>query len=144
LYFKCLELLKDGGLLGDVAKKLHVDSHQVRGWFRNDKRPYLVKLASQIPRKGPGLANKWLPTKVKPGHGFQPEHFVRVPAMVTDWRQIRRVMRQLVPLTNARMRRWRVRFGDSGQECSFAYLLGMMVSDAGKREKGFTSTGLQL
>ena len=144
VYFNCMKLLRAGGILGEVAKKLHVDTRQVREWLGNKRRPYFLKLASQIPRRRPGLANKWLPTRVKPGRGFQPDRFIRVPAMVTHWSQIVRVIRQLVPLSNAEIARWRLRFGEQGQEQSFAYLLGMMVSDAGKREKGFTSTGLQL
>ncbi|MFX1473874.1 MAG: LAGLIDADG family homing endonuclease [Promethearchaeota archaeon] len=142
-YFLSLRLLEEGGLYKMAAKVLETSAECVRSWFHEKRRPDLVHLACQIPQETPKLGYKWLPTKIEVGHGFHPTGFIQAPVIISSWHQIQDVLNQLVPLKNREMQRWQKRFGEISQEHSYAYTLGMLVSDAGKYGN-YTSTRLDL
>jgi hypothetical protein len=60
------------------------------------------------------------------------------------WTQITNVLQQLTPLTNPTMTQWQKQFGPIPQTEAFAYLLGALVSDAGKITPHYTSIRLEL
>ncbi|MFX1243674.1 MAG: hypothetical protein ACFE8F_01865, partial [Promethearchaeota archaeon] len=63
---------------------------------------------------------------------------------ITTWTQLPPVLHQLQPLTNPNMTHWHHRFGPISQDAAFAYLLGILVSDAGKITPHYTSTRLDM
>jgi hypothetical protein len=75
---------------------------------------------------------------------FHPTQFIHVPTTITDWTQLPPVLEQLTPLTNEAMTEWKEHFGPIPQDQAFAYLLGNLVSDAGKITPHYTSTRLEL
>lgn len=143
-YFEVLERLKDGGFFSDVARELGIWHETVSKWFHGKSRPFLVHLARRIPEEEPRAGYKWLARRMKPGRGFRPTDFFRVPVKISDWDQIKGVLDQLVLLDNTDMRKWHQRFGDIGKEEAFIYVLAMLVSDAGKPKTSVTSRGMDL
>jgi hypothetical protein len=75
---------------------------------------------------------------------FHPTHFIHVPTSINDWTQITPVLKQLTPLSNPAMVQWQTQFEPIPQEEAFAYLLGNLISDAGKITPHYTSTRLEL
>jgi hypothetical protein len=140
-YFQALELLKNGGAYLDVARPLKVHHSQIQRWI-DGQRPDYIELARRIPKKKLGENEQWLPLIME--GSFHPTAFIRVPITVNDWSQIQEVIRQLKPLDSSQLNQWKLQFGDITQEDAFAYLVGMIVSDANKQKIGFTSTYIEL
>ena len=143
-YFAVLDLLKDGGTFADVARLLELDERHVKRWFTDEHTPKLVQLARHIPPVPPQTGNKWLPTKLEAGHGFEPTKFIQVPKQIIHWHQICDVVNQLQKLDTPQMHHWHKQFGPITQEHAFAYLLGMLLSDASKPKNSFSSAGFCL
>ena len=143
-YYTALDLLKDGGTFADVARILEMDERHVNRWVAGEYTPQLVQLAHHIPHETPHPGNKWLPTKLEAGHGFKPTNFIQVPEHLTHWNQIKEVTRQLTKLTNKQMQKWQNQFGEITKEHAFAYILGMLLSDASKPKNSFSSGGFSL
>ncbi len=140
-YFKALGLLSQGGSYSDIAKELGTIHSQIQRWL-DGRRPDLVELARRIPNKNPGSNRKWLPLGMK--GNFHPIRLISVPLQISTWSQILEVIDQLEPNLNNQMRSWLNQFGEITQPEAFAYLLGMLVSDADKPRAGFTSTSIDL
>ncbi len=143
-YFHAIELFKEGGTFADIAREIGKDRGFVRNWLLNASRPDLINLARQIPSEKPELGYKWLPRNIKAGHGFEPTKFLQVPVIIKNWDQIRRILNLLTPLLTEDVYRWRQQFGVISKEQAFAYILGMMVSDASKPKNSHASTGITL
>jgi hypothetical protein len=143
-YYAALELLKDGGTFADTARLLDLDERHVNRWFTGEYTPKLVQLARHIPQEPPHPGNKWLPTKLKAGHGFKPTNFIQVPEHVTHWNQIRAVTDQLHKLDTQQMQKWHQQFGPITTEHALAYILGMLLSDASKPKNSLSSAGFKL
>lgn len=141
-YYQAFEMLRQGGLIADVAKKIDVHRTTVRYWFLGKGRPALVQLARHVPIEHPGEGMKWLPTKI-PKASFSPSDFIRVPITVKEWSQVEAVLCQLTSLGNEKLQSWRNRFGEMTKKNAFAYILGMLVGDAAK-QSSFQSTDIHL
>ncbi|MFX1475299.1 MAG: hypothetical protein ACFFCO_07480, partial [Promethearchaeota archaeon] len=143
-FFEVLGFMKEGGTFMDAERRFGIDNGTVGRWFRGKCVPFLVHLAMRIPEENPGSGCMWLPVKLKPGRGFRPDEFIRVPITIDNWRQVKEVLSQISALKNKDMRKWIQRFGETSQEEALAYLLGMMISDGGKPKLSCTSTGLDV
>ncbi|MFX1577829.1 MAG: hypothetical protein ACFFCF_11770 [Promethearchaeota archaeon] len=142
-YFHILTLLAEGGhSYTTLAQQVNKTVTNIKEWCINTTRPGLINLARRIPATPPKPGNQWLPLTMQ--GRFHPTHFIQVPTQITDWTHIPPVLQQLTPLTNNHMTKWRQYYGPIPQTDAFAYLLGNLVSDAGKITPHYTSTRLEL
>jgi hypothetical protein len=142
-YFEVLTRLAEGGYsYTDLATKAGKTVTNIKEWCTNKTRPGLLNLARRIPTTPPEPNHQWLPLQMR--GRFYPTAFIHVPTTITNWTQIPPVLEQLQPLTNDAMTHWHHHFGPISQEDAFAYLLGNLVSDAGKITPHYTSTRLEL
>jgi len=139
-YFEALNTLKQGGLYSQSARELGMNAVDIFRWFRGD-RPHLVELARRVPKEKPADDNKWLPRTML--GIFQPTDFIQVPAAVSEWSDIMRVLGQIRSVRSNAVQHWRQQFGATDKEAAFSYVLGLLVSDAGKTGD-YTSTALIL
>ncbi len=135
-YFQALKLLADGGHFSEVADQVGISSSQVRRWFSSEGKPFLVHLASRIPKQPPWREYKWLPTYINSHGTHNPSNFIQVPIALKCWEQIEQVLSQLTERNDQKMDEWQNRFGRISRGNAFAYVLGMMVSDAAKNSSG--------
>ena len=143
-YYAALDLLKEGGTFADVARIIEMDERHVKRWYTGDYTPKLIQLARHIPQEQPKPGYQWLTTKLKAGHGFKPKEFIQVPEHVSSWKQIRQVTSQLEKLDSPQMHKWYKQFGSITKEHAFAYILGMLLSDASKPKNSLSSAGFML
>ncbi len=144
-YFHSLRLLANGGLFSEVADQIEISRIQVRRWFLNEGKPFLVHLTSRIPKQPPWRGYKWLPTYIDPYGIHIPSDFIQVPMLLEHWEQIEHVLSQLTERNDQKMSDWQDRFGRISRENAFAYVLGMMVSDATKNgTRSYSSIGFEL
>ena len=142
-YFHALTLLAKGGhSYTTLAQTIGKTVTNIKEWCTNQARPGLLNLARRIPNTPPPTECQWLPLQME--GRFHPTHFIHVPTHITNWTHIPPVLNQLTPLTNDHMTKWHKDFGPIPQENAFAYLLGNLVSDAGKITPHYTSTRLEL
>jgi hypothetical protein len=142
-YFHVLTHLAEGGHnYTDLAQTVGKTVNNIKEWCTNQTRPGLLNLARRIPTTPPKPGHQWLPLTMQ--GRFHPTHFIQVPTTITNWNQIPPVIQQLIPLTNPSMTYWHQQFGPITQDEAFAYLLGNLVSDAGKITPHYTSTRLEL
>jgi transposase-like protein len=141
VYFRALQMLKDGGCYLDVARGLGVHHSQVSRWL-DGHRPDLVDLACRIPNPSPGAGSKWLPLWMD--QAFRPRDFVQVPTHIGNHIQIRKLLDQLKSLDNDRMAQLRKDLGPLNKEDALYYLLGLIVSDFEKNRPRTSSTELAL
>jgi len=140
-YFKALNLLKDGGAYLDVARTLKVRHSQIMRWL-DGQRPDYIELTRRIPTDYPESNKKWLPQKME--GNFHPIDFILVPLNIQNWNQILEALNQINSLENTHFKEWRQKYGEITKEAAFAYILGVMVSDASKPKQSFTSTSIDL
>ncbi len=142
-YFQILSLLAEGGHnYTDLAAQVSKTVTNIKEWCTSQTRPGLLNLARRIPTTPTKPGHQWLPLTMQ--GRFHPTHFIQVPTTNTNWNQIPPVLQQLTPLTNPSMTYWHQQFGPITQDEAFAYLLGNLVSDAGKITPHYTSTRLEL
>lgn len=79
-YFFYIILLWITYILVSLAITLSFDRQRIRACFFQGVKAYLVRLASQIPPKRPGLNQKWLPLEMK--SRYEPKRFIEVPIFV--------------------------------------------------------------
>jgi hypothetical protein len=127
-YFEFLELYKQGGMHLDIAKEAGL-SESGAGEYLNGGRPWLVRLAVQIPQESPQEGYKWLPKSA--GRNAIRDDWIQVPEKITDYKQVMDVIRQLKPLDNEDMKKWDLNYGDDySLEQRFMHFLGTYVSDS--------------
>ena len=127
-YFEFLEISKQGGMHLDNAKEARLSESGARDYLSGG-RPWLVRLAVQIPAKPPKEGHKWLP-KTAGRHAIR-DDWIQVREKITDCKQVMDVVKQLKPLDNEDMRRWELKYGrDYSPEERFMHLLGTYVSDS--------------
>ena len=144
-YFLTLKLLASGGHFCEVASRVGASRLQVKRWFFGEGKPILLHLTSQIPQKPPRKGYKWLPTCIDSYGAHSPSNFIQVPQTLNCWKQIERVLCQLTERNDQKMREWQTRFGKINQRNAFAYVLGMIVSDAAKNSsRSYSSTSFEL
>ena len=144
-YFLALKLLASGGHFSEVASRVGASRLQVKRWFSSEGKPFLIHLTSQIPKKTPWMGFKWLPTFIDQYGVHYPSNFIQVPQTLNCWEQIEQVLCQLTERNDQKMREWETQFGKISKRNAFAYVLGMIVSDAAKNStKSYSSTSFEL
>ncbi|MFX1577363.1 MAG: hypothetical protein ACFFCF_09315 [Promethearchaeota archaeon] len=144
-YFLALKLLASGGHFSEVASRVGASRLQVKRWFSSEGKPFFIHLASQIPKEPPWIGNKWLPTYIDPYGVHSPSNFIQVPQTLNSWEQIEQVLCQLTERNDQKMREWQTQFGKISKGNAFAYVLGMIVSDAAKNStRSYSSTSFEL
>mgnify|MGYP001604180628 FL=1 len=103
---------------------LHLQRSQNYFKIRRKRKPYLYLLASSIPSTPLQQGYRLLPLHSRKG-GHRYFNFVQVPKKITDYNQIKYILKQLIPLDKRKAPK-------KEKEQYFAYILGMMVSDISK------------
>ncbi len=141
IYFEFLETYKDGGLIIDISRKVGLSPSGAQSYLSGGK-PWLVRLATQIPREKPQHGFCWFPLKTT-GWGVRKD-FIQVPLDIQSFQDIQSVLNQLKPLISDKMRNLGKRFGDISKEEAFMYCLGIFVSDSGVQTKSTSTQAIVL
>ncbi|MFX1299947.1 MAG: hypothetical protein ACFFDE_03315 [Promethearchaeota archaeon] len=139
-YFQVLNKLSEGGSYSQIAKDVQMRESQIWNWINKGIRPDLVNLASKIPKRVLKPRSKWLPIRMRNGYPYYPVGFTEVPLKPRKWAQIREVIDSLKTEHNMELETF---FEDIEKNEAFAYVLGIMTSDAAKNGRG-TSMRLDL
>jgi hypothetical protein len=111
----------------DIAKEAGLSDSGAREYL-DGGRPWLVRLAAQIPAEQLEEGYKWLP-KIA-GRNAMRDDWIPVPEKITDHKQVMEVIKQLKPIENEDMQRWEKKYGHWTREENFMFLLGVTVSDS--------------
>lgn len=140
------------GLVKRSAAALQIDQHQARTWRDGKEIPVLMKLYSAHNQLVSGRQDiRLLPLRVARNcKSF--ERWITVPTRLECERDVRRLLSQLRPLpeTYERAKRFQESVDPSSSTALFAFLLGVILGDAGKdhslHEDGhrLSSTNLKL
>ncbi|MDF1540988.1 MAG: hypothetical protein P1Q69_18980, partial [Candidatus Thorarchaeota archaeon] len=140
-YYDFLKEFKDGGLKNDIARRVGLSPSGGRDYL-DGRKPWLVRLASQIPSETPEAGKVWFPLETT-GWGTR-EKFVQIPREVNNFEDIKSTLSQFSSLENSRMEKWKKRFGEVSREEAFMYSLGMLVSDSGIQDATKTTQAFLL
>ena len=148
-YCRFIQAYKKGLGVEETASLLGVHRTTIASWRKGTDVPYAVMLAwraCEAPKEG----WRWLPTHLDAG-GNEQSGWIQVPARIESYSDIVQVVGQLNPLDSTYSSAQR--FGldpfkvDSMRLEMFAYLLGIMLGDAGKLggvQQRFVSMNLDL
>jgi hypothetical protein len=125
-YFQHLELLSEGGVPADIARRVGVSRLTAVNWS-DGIYPRLVKRAMEIPCEMPKEGRAWLSMEID-SRGVR-SGFIQVRVRVESWSHVQEVLDQLEPLIGPQMERWSGRFGPVGRNEAFMHLLGTILSD---------------
>ena len=141
-FYAMLEALAEGGLNTDLARKSGLDVKELRTRLLEYSLPRLVRIASQIPPGEPREGFKWLPMRIL--HSDVLKSFIQVPAEIRSPEDVYAVLKQLKPVTNPQMAKWRKRFGYIDRRTAFLYALGSLVSDGSFTRRTGTSSAVTM
>lgn len=119
----------------EVAKTLGVHRSTILKWRQGINTPYLAKVANSLSGRSLSPGWKFLPLRISSG-GNEQKDWIRVPESVHGYNDVLSVIRQTKPLEQAYERA--VTLGLREQRLRlmraelFAYLLGIILGDAGK------------
>ncbi len=131
-YFKFLELLSEGGIVTDVARRADVSPLTGRN-YANGIFPHLVKRVVEIPSALPKDGWKWLPVRI---NGTR--RIMEVPLRPRDWSEVQQVLHQ-VGLNTDKMAQLSSKFDIHDKENAFMYALGAIISDGSLSSSGLSS-----
>lgn len=145
-----IRLHEEGKGVEEISRSIGVHRSTVLQWRKATDEPYLVKLASAVLSTQVPEGRMLIPLSIEAGgNGFG--NWVVIPRGIKTFEDIEEVVQQLQPLNDASNRA--PQFGIATKQLlsmrleSLAYLLGMMLGDAGKRggvQERFTSMSLDL
>jgi hypothetical protein len=122
-YFKFLELLAEGGIIADIARRAGIS--RLTGLnYTNGIHPHLIRRVKDFPSEEPTMGWKWLPLRI--GNSQQ---FIEVPLKVTKWNEVQKVLDQVESLSGPQMNRWKLKYGPLSKEEALMYSLGAIISD---------------
>ncbi len=149
-FCRFVKMHREGAGVIEIARTLAVHRATVAEWRNGTDQPYLIRTLDTV-IKGGGPARLMLtPVQLESGGNLQ-INWISVPPNVTSYSDLTEVVNQLVPKEETFMRA--SRFGITKDHLLsirpdlFAYLLGIMLGDAGKPGgilERFTSMNLDL
>ncbi|MFW9934750.1 MAG: hypothetical protein ACFFDU_04350, partial [Candidatus Thorarchaeota archaeon] len=163
-YLSILHLVEIGYHPRDLEIHFHLHKDYIGDLLRYHHRPYLIKLATNIPTNPPPPHTKWLPTTTDPAN--IPTRYITAPTHITTWHQLIPIINQLPRLdqpdkhlTNHlqqfgphphHLHQWKTEFGEiitpQDRLLALAYLIGTSLSDGWiTQQSTYSSTfGLEL
>jgi hypothetical protein len=131
-YFKFLELLSDGGIVTDIARRAGVSPLTGRN-YTNGVFPHLVKRVVDVPSAVPKDGWKWLQLAID-GNRVA----IEAPLKAKDWSDVKDVLQQL-GLVGGKMAQLPSKFDIHDKETAFMYALGAIISDGSLSASGLSS-----
>jgi hypothetical protein len=149
-FCKFVFLYQQGNGINEIAKALESGRSTVADWRDATDQPYLIKCLVAVLGKVIASGCKLAPSVIDSG-GNAPKEWFEAPVEITGYQDILRVVERLAPVESAYSRA--NGFGipaqsyDQARPELFAYLLGILLGDAGKsggEQMRFTSMSLDL
>jgi transposase-like protein len=144
-----VQLHQQGAGVMETSSKLDTRKSTLEKWRDGTNQPYLIRVAGAVLRNPlPGF--QWLPMHLGSG-GNEQSSWIQTPVSIRSNDDVQRLIEQTQPLHEAYQRASRFQiskldFGRIRLEL-FAYLLGMLLGDAGKlggRQERFASMNIDL
>ncbi len=135
-YFHILSHLNEGGSYSQIAREMKMRESQVWNWLNSDIKPDLLNLASKIPDTELHPGKLLLPLEMRNGYPYSPLRFIQVTVKPTTWDHILTVLESIQKVESHYTDNQRVLFNKIVKNEAFAYVLGLLTSDAAKNGKG--------
>lgn len=133
-FCRFVKVYLETGLAKETARRIGIDGHQARTWRDAKEVPVLMKLFCGycgLAVRGPAF--QLLPMRIE--RNFKTlRGWTSVPATMRGEKDVSELLSQLQPLPEAYARagRFQVKLDAANRRETFAFLLGVMVGDAGK------------
>ena len=131
-YFTFLELLSEGGIVTDIARRAGVSPLAGRN-YTEGIFPYLVKRVVEVPSTLPRDGWKWLPMDI---NGISQN--IEVPLKPKVWSEVQEVLNQ-VGFDRHKMSQLSSKFGIQEIESAFMYALGAIIADGNLSKEKLSS-----
>lgn len=163
-YLALLQLVEAGYHPRDLEIHFHLHKDYISDLLRYQHRPYLIKLAANLPPETPPLGTKWLPTTTD--QSKIPTRYITAPTTITNWHQLNPILAQLPRLdkpdehlthqlqqfgpSSQQLHQWKKEFGTittpTNRLLALGYLIGTSLSDGWiTQQSTYSSTfGLEL
>ena len=133
-FCRFVKVYLETGLAKPTARRIGIDEHQARRWRDAKEIPVLMKLFSEYSREAAkGSTFQLLPMRVE--RNFKTFHgWTAVPKSMRGEEDVSEILARLQPLPEAyaRAKRFQESLTAANRKEMFAFLLGVMVGDAGK------------
>jgi hypothetical protein len=146
-YLGVLRLVEAGYHPRDLETHFQFPENTIGHIIRRKQRPYLVRLAANLPALPPDRELRWVPTTVNSSNVL--DRYIQAPFKISHYKQLCQVIDNLVTpdnpdshlihqlrksgVTHRLLNRWRQRFGrvDTSEDrhLAFGYLVGIALSD---------------
>lgn len=133
-FSRFIKLKKQGLSNPEAAKGAGVFKSTAIKWLYNYSTPFAVRLWKHYQKLGkPKEGYKWLSINSTRG-GLFTGPWISVPVEISNFEQIRMVLKQLTELESfhVRNKKFNLELNNENKTLLFAYLLGMMIGDASK------------
>ncbi|MFW9888054.1 MAG: hypothetical protein ACFFER_07730 [Candidatus Thorarchaeota archaeon] len=131
-YFRFLELLSEGGIVTNIARRANVSPLTGRN-YTEGVFPHLLKRVVDVPSDAPKQGWKWLPIE-----NMGTRFMLEVPLKAKDWSDVREVLQQL-RVAEDKLTLLSSKFGIHDIDSAFMYTLGAIISDGSLSASGLSS-----
>jgi hypothetical protein len=131
-YFKFLELLSEGGIVADIARRAGVSPLTGRN-YTNGIFPHLVKRVVDVPSTMPKDGWKWLPVEIN-----GTPRITEVPLKPKNWSDVQQVLGQF-DIVGDKIAQLLSKLDIHDRGAAFMYALGAIISDGNLSASGLSS-----
>jgi len=138
-YLEILRLRSEGHSAASIGRMLRMNN--VGKYLKGQKKPFLASLGKYAENLGrPREGFRWLPMRLK-ARGAPEDEWVQVPTQIRSFQDILAVLQQRSPVEEVSMLMPQFGYGSRSElteerEEIFGFLLGAVLGDASKPEKG--------